>query len=424
MPDHLTDIAERCTQANLEFEIRRDPEGTPTGVSIRIPEARGYRIVVIPGEGVAEQVAPSRFEHYKFISGYEAIWSSGDGVLECELTIGGFVSPMLAVQLLSRLFNGEAENAEGVENENRDRLDLGTVEPGVRVSIGRGSLEHSVLTGLQRGGFAMPRIRPRSTIKFEGTQVTTHDQALQLLDRLGNAVLFKLDLVTAHPFHLRTERVRVRTRHRRVETVQWSPPRYSYDPEPMSLYWYARDSSEMPLLQFLAFYQVLEFYFPVYSHRHAQATIRNLLRDPRFDVERDADLARILDAVKVTAGGRSFGEEKTQFKATVQACITNSELRDFIREDEERSDFYSQRRTGGLSDINVPLGDEDQDLTPHIASRLYQIRCRIVHTKNEERDFELVLPFSPEVRLIRHDLEIMEFLAQKVIVANCRPLVI
>src|SRR5688500_17555841 len=103
MPHHLTDIAERYTKANLELEIRRDPEGNPTSVSIRIPEARGYRTVILTSERAAEVVAPSRFEQYKFISGYEAIWSSVDGVIECELTIRQFVPVTFLVELISRL---------------------------------------------------------------------------------------------------------------------------------------------------------------------------------------------------------------------------------------------------------------------------------------------------------------------------------
>jgi hypothetical protein len=40
----------------------------------------------------------------------------------------------------------------------------------------------------------------------------------------------------------------------------------------------------MPLLQFLAFYQVIEFYFPTYSQAEAHRKLKAILKDPPFGV--------------------------------------------------------------------------------------------------------------------------------------------
>ena len=50
-------------------------------------------------------------------------------------------------------------------------------------------------------------------------------------------------------------------------------PKTEFNDSASSLYWYGPGASGMPLLQFLAFYQVLEFYFPIYSK--AEALIEN-----------------------------------------------------------------------------------------------------------------------------------------------------
>jgi hypothetical protein len=52
-------------------------------------------------------------------------------------------------------------------------------------------------------------------------------------------------------------------------------PRTTYDHEPMSLYWYARQARGVPLLEFLAYYQCIEFYFPTYAEAEAQKRVRN-----------------------------------------------------------------------------------------------------------------------------------------------------
>ena len=58
----------------------------------------------------------------------------------------------------------------------------------------------------------------------------------------------------------------------------------------MSLYWYGTSARGMPLLQFLAFYQCIEFYFPTYIQAEARRQVRNALKDRTFRVERDADI--------------------------------------------------------------------------------------------------------------------------------------
>ncbi|MBK6899060.1 MAG: hypothetical protein IPH09_07270 [bacterium] len=66
----------------------------------------------------------------------------------------------------------------------------------------------------------------------------------------------------------------------------------------------------MPLLQFLAFYQVVEFYFPVYAEAEAQRRLRAILKNPTFRGDREADIGRLLTAIQVSRTG-NMGSEKT-----------------------------------------------------------------------------------------------------------------
>ena len=54
---------------------------------------------------------------------------------------------------------------------------------------------------------------------------------------------------------------------------------------------------------------------------------------------------------------------------------------------------------------------------------MYEIRCRIVHTKDED-ELDLLLPFSPEIKKIKYDLELIEFLARQAIIAGGRQIMI
>ncbi len=57
-----------------------------------------------------------------------------------------------------------------------------------------------------------------------------------------------------------------------------------------------------------------------------------------------------------------------------------------------------------------------------MAKRIYAIRNRVVRTKVGFEGREPLLPFDPTTRHLRHDIELVEFLARKVLVASSRPL--
>src|SRR5262249_43925309 len=152
------------------------------------------------------------------------------------------------------------------------------------------------------------------------------------------------------------------------------------------LYWYARSATGMPLLQYLAFYQVIEFYYPTYSKLGAGRRLRRILKDPNFRPDRDSDIGRLLTAIGSTRGG-GFGDERGQLKATLQECLDADVLRSFFSQDERRKEFFLKKHEG-LTDRKIPLANKDADLRLDVADLIYEIRCKIVHTKGQNEDDE------------------------------------
>ena len=197
-------------------------------------------------------------------------------------------------------------------------------------------------------------------------------------------------------------------------------PRFSYERNPSSLYWYARSASSMPLLQFLAFYQCIEFFFPQYSRQETIAKIKNVLKNPVFDGTKDSSINAILN---VTIEGRrgALLEERKQLGATLKQCVDASALRDFLNETEERKQFY---RSGykKISDQRIVLSDETP-MVDQTAERIYDIRCKVVHMKNLEgaEGGDMILPFSEEADLLMDDVELIKFLARRVLIPQVHP---
>lgn len=177
----------------------------------------------------------------------------------------------------------------------------------------------------------------------------------------------------------------------------------------------------MPLLQFLAFYQVIEYYYPTYFQEEAKRRIRTILKDPTFRTDRDADIGKILSTI--SGHGRGFGDERSQLKLTINACVDANDLRVYLTEDEERASFFSSKQKG-LTDHKLSLFNKDTDFRSPVADLIYDIRCKIVHTKGENSDgeIELLLPFSKEAELLFYDIELMQYIARKVLIAASAPL--
>ena len=168
-------------------------------------------------------------------------------------------------------------------------------------------------------------------------------------------------------------------------------------------------------MAFLDYYQVIEFYFPTYFQAEAKRTIRRILKSPVFRADRDADIGRVLSAL--SSKGGSIGDERSMLRATLQECVEPGDLRTFLSSNKRKQEFFSSK-TKRLTSNKLPLANLTADLRNDVADRLYDIRCKIVHTKNDTRegDVELLLPFSREAEQLYYDIDLIRYLASQVLI--------
>jgi len=181
----------------------------------------------------------------------------------------------------------------------------------------------------------------------------------------------------------------------------------------------------MPTLQFLAFYQVLEFYFHRYLRRKSEQEIRNLLEEEPFDKLREVDKLRLMETIRLKyEGSKKLGVNEPQMlEIVVKECVSPLELRRFLIDNDERYDFFgSNTNPKKISNKDLPLFDARLDLRPNVAERIYDIRCRIVHAKQGFEDQGPLLPTDPEAQYLRHDIDLVRYLAQMALRMSRRPL--
>lgn len=404
-PEQIAELEQRCRTANIPFREEQPPDSERYWI-IDLPNGRQTRPLEVGDLDEAfTEILGIPFEEYTYLGPYEAVVHYATGTIEA--LVSARLSSFSTIS--ARLGQPRKPLDEPISPIH---LDGSTIRADLSLTLSEPTPVLVALTNARRA-------RPFA-LTIQGLRVSQHDDALRVLQAVSDALLFQIDLATnILPSLVRWRRDLPGPRFGRLawDPVQLQFPSTEFDDAPMSLYRYACSASGMPLLQFLAYYQAIEYYFPVHSEADARRRVRAVLKDPLFRTERDSDLARIL--VLARGRGTGFGDERSQLKATLLECVDSASLRAFITERPEREAALAAK-VKGLTDVKIPLANPAADIRDEVAERVYDIRCRIVHTKSSRpgSETEVLLPFSDGVSAMGHDLALVRYLAQRVLVAS------
>lgn len=408
-------------------------------IELELPNGKGSsRKLSFPHES-AIRLARCQFETLTALGNYEAILNSSTGQIEAGIESSG---PFPLIMRLARLpeartvypeqeqlFEFEGEDEIAPEEPPTGRADvprewvieLAISEPEITLEISRPTPEFETLDPIrfQRGWGRRP------TFKIRGLSPRGHDEALRRLEDISASFFFELDLkkdVTLKLSKARPSRPSVRMRRTwQAEPGPLTVPRRRYSNEAVSLYTYGRSALGMPLLRFLAFYQCIEYYFPQHWNAEVIARVRRELTDPRFNPDEDPHIGRILQLAG--ARGKGGANEREQLRTTIESCMTSDDLRDFIHDNEHALDELLLRKGGIRGLTSISLNDKENKLTNQVANRIYDLRNRVVHAKEDggpNLGVEVLLPFSAEADRLGADIALAQFVAQKVVIADRR----
>lgn len=253
-------LKRRCEAAGLKYddyylnqgvyEDLPDEDRLPPSLEVYFPRGRRTRTVEIEGEVTATWFLREPFEKYRYLEGFEASWSPEDQVIECNLVEGKTNSLVLSeegyrfIDLLQPL---GLEVTVPLDPEERVEV---SSDAGLRLSVGPSSNLHSMLShSYDIGGLEDEQedVLRSLTLRIEGVEVTKHEDAVEILERVGNSMLFQIDLLTELTLTLERERNSLVSKSWVERSEQLVDPlpavRFEYDREAMSLYWYAKSAS-------------------------------------------------------------------------------------------------------------------------------------------------------------------------------------
>jgi hypothetical protein len=398
-------IIERCKYKKFNFIKWENPyNGNEILRSIDLPNGRDvYRC---PAGGVwrLKEMLESHFEDYVVLGNFMAVANYKEDSIEAIVSAESGFGDRWLHQII-----GE------------DQMELRVTADRQTNTI---SIELSQASNLISAIF-FNRRENLFSFKINGCNVNTHDKCTNVLKKLSDSFLLQVFLKTGILVTLATRPIKesVAERFNKSEVTPdfWRFPTNQFDEAPAALFWNAQMQKGAALLQFLGFYQVLEFYFIRCSEKTKIKHVRNAINDPAFISNKDAS---IIEVISIARDSR-FETERGQLLETITECINERDLVEFIDCSSQRKDVYGKRQGdifGGNQDTQGKyiLKSNSKDLLRVVSDVVYGIRCAIVHTKNGEHHLH---PYSKGVDdLLPHYVELIEFLAKKTLVAMSAPL--
>lgn len=256
------------------------------------------------------------------------------------------------------------------------------------------------------------------SVKVEFGQPMKQEDLEVAAEPLLNSLAYELEVRNGIKCRLvrwppRADRRQFIRRERPSRVVRF--PQTKIDPEVSVLFGFAGSATGNPPLAFLSYYQVLENFFPVATRRSALRKLELELSDQRFDRHEDKYLMRLL-AVGENAASSS---ESTQLRVLLEEFVRGGSLQDFFSERDWGKYFTKHGPIKGVSE-GINPENRQVSLSQQVADRVYKIRNRIVHAKDDPKydNVPALLPQSDEAEALWPDIELVRLLAFEVILST------
>ena len=236
----------------------------------------------IAGEELVTAILSIPFEKYRVMYKYLAICSYKDMYLEANVTILNAENIPQPASSCTAIFGKWDRKGDPRQHFVRE-FTHGASDKVTRILLRlHPSDDFGRIRNLVLGGNSLSDL----VVQVWSPEIKTYEQTVRLLDSVVSSLFFQIDDAIGVPLRLTHPHWRVRYPRRRSmlkpKTLRFSFAQY--EQAPLDLYWYARSVDRMPLLQYLAFYQVLEYFMPSCSQRETISKVRELLAGPTFSL--------------------------------------------------------------------------------------------------------------------------------------------
>lgn len=258
------------------------------------------------------------------------------------------------------------------------------------------------------------------TIKVFNINEPNIEQAIKKSDQIIESCFFDLSylkkiplgIVEELPRYSKTQKREIFEYDKRVEGYNFSLPSVLYNSNTLKFYQLGM-STDIPILKFLTFYQVLEYYFIKVSDELLYQAISAKLNDPKFKTVSTSDLDRIITIVEDHKRNIKGPE---MLKNVIKNFVNEPDLRNFIDRYETYLDdnLYTKPRTV----FGEELKPDERHIFGNVAKCITTVRNALVHSSDRYERRETHIPFSESTEIVKKEIPLVKFLAEKVIISS------
>ena len=283
-------------------------------------------------------------------------------------------------------------------------------------------LKDTLSTRRKQDSRVVDRMTPFPPTRVENIQAASVDESLKIANGIISGCLFQLAAARGLPHRARRnwpKQTALAQTQEKDEEQDGSLPLLKVNPirDLVSLYTLGTWTN-YPQFQFLAYYQVLEYFFIKIADEQLYTKITRRVNDLGFRCVPE-QLDRLIQDV---TDHRRESDETEMLKSVLKKYVREDDLVTFLREYEEEigTPQYSKKRTLFGTDVQITFNPEY--VFAGTAKVIKTIRNALVHSSDRYERAERYVPFSGSEELIAAEIPLIKFLAEKVIVASATPI--
>jgi hypothetical protein len=173
-------------------------------------------------------------------------------------------------------------------------------------------------------------------------------------------------------------------------------------------------TTEVPELQFLGFYQVLEYFFIAVATEHLYAKLVRRLAEPTFrptPLQLDKLIQDVVSHSQET-------DEVEMLKLVLQKYVGEAEITDFISKYEMHLEdkWYTKKRDRFGVDTEIKL--QPGHVFGNTAKIIKVVRNALVHSSDRFERVGRHVPFTTSSEMVVKEIPLVKFLAERIILAT------
>lgn len=263
-----------------------------------------------------------------------------------------------------------------------------------------------------------------TTIKVFNLKQSTIDKSVEISNNVINSCLFALSSIRGIPMLIITEwESRDRNREKEFEfgeklTGGNLPIKTLKFDNNLFHYYQMAVTSDMPSLKFLAFYQIIEYFFIQVADEELYNKLTRRINDIRFKTN-STHLDKLIQDVE---NHKRDTDETEMLKLVLKKYVDEDEIIEFIKEYEiflgKGNEIYTKKRTIFGEEVAANTLQKNHVLGI-ISKTIKLIRNGLVHSSDRYQRNERYVPFSKEHNeMLKKDIPLIKFLAEKVMIAT------